>query len=177
MDIIEIDQNTGHVLIPSLLNGVPQKGYFGTHFDITEKGTFQLDLNLKIDHFDIKAETNPYLQIVLLHHVSNVSDTTVAPTVSEMTTETTTVAESGTQTIREETDDELLEASEISDTDLRMNTNSDTFWHHEDNIVESHLIFDSNNYGLYFDTIADKSQWIHVRYEITAEPIYVIRIP
>ena len=97
MDIIEIDKNTGHVLIPSLLNGVPKIGYLGTHFTIEEKGTFQLDLNLKIDHFDASKslENNPYLKIVLLRHVQNVSDTTLAP-VSEITTiATTTVAESG----------------------------------------------------------------------------------
>ena len=81
--------------------------------------------------------------------------------------------ESGTKAIREETNDELLEASEISnDRKNTENTETNTFWHHPNNSsedVESHMIFSSYDYSLYFDKIADKSQWIHVRYVIAGD--------
>ena len=79
MDVVEMDKDVGHVLIPSILNGVPQLGQFSTHFDIADKGTFQLDLKLKIQHFNssLSLEDNPYLQILLLRNISLETSTTV----------------------------------------------------------------------------------------------------
>ena len=91
MDVVEMDKDVGHVLIPSILNGVPQLGQFSTHFDIADKGTFQLDLKLKIQHFNssLSLEDNPYLQILLLRNISLETSTTVlaeTSTASSMTT-------------------------------------------------------------------------------------------
>lgn len=168
MDVVEMDKDVGHVLIPSILDGVPQPGQFSTHFDIADKGTFQLDLKLKIQHFNssLSLEDNPYLQILLLRNVTHEESTTMsaAPTTdSSMTTaaEKVVAADATTETtIRQETDDELLEVSENYDTSM-----SERFWRLDNasEDMESHNIFSSNDYSLYFGKIAEDSKWIHVR--------------
>lgn len=173
MDVVEMDKDVGHVLIPSILNGVPQAGQFSTHFDIADKGTFQLDLKLKIQHFNasLSLEDNPYLQILLLRNVTHEESTTIsaAPTTaSSMTTaaEKVVAADATTETtIRQETDDELLEVSENSDTSMSERSDSSNFWHLDNAAedMESHNIFSSNDYSLYFGKIAEDSKWIHVR--------------
>ena len=97
MDVVEMDKDVGHVLIPSILNGVPQLGQFSTHFDIADKGTFQLDLKLKIQHFNssMSLEDNPYLQIILLRNISLETSTTVQAESSTSSTITTVVEKEG----------------------------------------------------------------------------------
>ena len=97
MDVVEMDKDVGHVLIPSILNGVPQLGQFSTHFDIADKGTFQLDLKLKIQHFNssMSLEDNPYLQILLLRNISLETSTTVQAESSTSSTITTGVEKEG----------------------------------------------------------------------------------
>ena len=98
MDVVEMDKDVGHVLIPSILNGVPQLGQFSTHFDIADKGTFQLDLKLKIQHFNssMSLEDNPYLQILLLRNISLETSTTVQAESSTSSTITTVAEKEGT---------------------------------------------------------------------------------
>ena len=98
MDVVEMDKDVGHVLIPSILNGVPQLGQFSTHFDIADKGTFQLDLKLKIQHFNssLSLEDNPYLQILLLRNISLETSTTVQAESSTSSTITTVAEKEGT---------------------------------------------------------------------------------
>ena len=62
----------------------------------------------------------------------------------------------------EETNDELIEVSENSDTSLSRSDSKD-FWHLDNAATESHNIFSSNDYSLYFSKIAEDSKWIHVR--------------
>ena len=160
MDVIEMDQSVGHVLIPSVLNGVPLQGQFATHFHIADKGTFQLDLKLNIQHYNssLSQEDNPYLEILLLRNISNNKETsTVATTV--MTTQEPNTNKS---IIEKETDDEVLEASEIPESALGKASN---FWHldNSEDEMESHKIFSSHDYTLYFSQVAEESQWIHVR--------------
>ena len=62
----------------------------------------------------------------------------------------------------EETNDELIEVSENSDTSLSRSDSKD-FWHLDNAAMESHNIFSSNDYSLYFSKIAEDSKWIHVR--------------
>ena len=97
MDVVEMDKDVGHVLIPSILNGVPQLGQFSTHFDIADKGTFQLDLKLKIQHFNssMSSEDNPYLQILLLRNISLETSTTVQAESSTSSSMTTVVEKEG----------------------------------------------------------------------------------
>ena len=97
MDVVEMDKDVGHVLIPSILNGVPQLGQFSTHFDIADKGTFQLDLKLKIQHFNssLSLEDNPYLQILLLRNISLETSTTVQAESSTSSSMTTVVEKEG----------------------------------------------------------------------------------
>ena len=98
MDVVEMDKDVGHVLIPSILNGVPQSGQFSTHFDIADKGTFQLDLKLKIQHFNssLSLEDNPYLQILLLRNISLETSTTVQAESSTSSSMTTVAEKEGT---------------------------------------------------------------------------------
>ena len=97
MDVVEMDKDVGHVLIPSILNGVPQLGQFSTHFDIADKGTFQLDLKLKIQHFNssLSLEDNPYLQILLLRNISLETSSIVQAESSTASSMTTVVEKEG----------------------------------------------------------------------------------
>merc|ERR1711983_150561 len=170
MDVVEIDKDVGHVLIPSILNGVPQLGQFSTHFDIADKGTFQLDLKLKIQHFNssMSLEDNPYLQILLLRNISLETSTSVQAE-SSTALAITTVAEKEDATAEkifsEETNDELIEVSENSYTSLSRSDSKD-FWHLDNAAMESHNIFSSNDYSLYFSKIVEDSKWIHVRFQL-----------
>ena len=166
MDVIEMDQSVGHVLIPSVLNGVPLQGQFATHFDISDKGTFQLDLKLKIQNYNssLSQEDNPYLEILLLRNISSNEGPKETSTVASTTTVITTQEPNTNKSIiKQETDDEVLEASEIPDSAAVGKASN--FWHldNSEDEMESHKIFSSHDYTLYFSQVAKESKWIHVR--------------
>ena len=166
MDVIEMDQSVGHVLIPSVLNGVPLQGQFATHFDIADKGTFQLDLKLNIQHYNssLSQEDNPYLEILLLRNISSNEGPKETSTVASTTTVITTQEPNTNKSIiKQETDDEVLEASEIPDSAVVGKASN--FWHldNSEDEMESHKIFSSHDYTLYFSQVAEESKWIHVR--------------